>query len=275
MQRSVNWLTASFFVLFHLGTILTIFTTFSWGNLALALVNWWIMGSLGIGVGFHRLLTHRGFKTPKWFEYQLTIFGLLALQKGQIEWVAIHRDHHQFGDQPGLDPHTPRDGGWWAHIGWMIWQDPALKTPEFLKRYAKDLLADPIHAWLNRWFWLPIAVLGVALFFLGGLPLLLWGVCVPITFGWHFTWLVNSVTHMWGRRDFRTPDDSRNNWLVATVSFGEGWHNSHHAFPTSVRHGLKPHHYDLNWRQIKILEFLGLAWNLQLPTPKQLAEKTL
>ena len=262
LNTDINWNSAIVLGLFHLASIPAIFL-FSWKGVAAFVVLTWVAGSLGIGVGYHRLITHRGFKTPKWLEYFLTVCGMLALQGGAINWVATHRIHHAFTDQP-RDPHTPRAGGWWAHIGWIM-QGTAQQHPaSTLKRYAPDLVNDPIHVWLNRLYFVPLIFCGMGLLWWGGLSALVWGAFFRVTFALHSTWLVNSVTHIWGTRRFDTTDDSTNNWWVALLTFGEGWHNNHHAFARAARHGLAWYELDLNWLVIRSLQFVGLARNVHV-----------
>jgi stearoyl-CoA desaturase (delta-9 desaturase) len=214
-------------------------------------------------MGFHRLLTHRGYKVPKPIEYFLTFCGTLAMEGGPIYWVVTHRIHHAYTEAPG-DPHTPRDGAWWAHIGWMLKGTAQQYSEETQMRYAPDLLKDPVHVWINRLWWLPLVISGVLLFMVGGWPFLMWGVFFRVTFNLHATWLVNSATHMWGTRRFETTDDSTNSWWVALLTFGEGWHNNHHAHPTAARHGLAWYEIDVNWWGIRTLQLLGLAKGVKL-----------
>src|SRR6266853_130812 len=221
-SKRINWHTATFMALFHIGAVAALFM-FSWQAMVAAIVLWWISASLGVGMGFHRLLTHRGYKTPKLVEYFITVCGLLALEGGAINWVVTHRIHHAHTDAPG-DPHTPREGGWWVHI----------------------------------------IVLAIGLLAFGGWPFVLWAVFFRVTFNFHATWLVNSATHMWGRRRFATRDDSTNNWWVALLTFGEGWHNNHHAYPTAARHGFAWYEIDLNWWGIRTMQFLRLAKAVKL-----------
>jgi stearoyl-CoA desaturase (delta-9 desaturase) len=261
-KQSINWHTATFMALFHIGAVAALFM-FSWQALVAAVVLWWISASLGVGMGFHRLLTHRGYKTPKIVEYLITIFGLLSLEGGAINWVVTHRIHHAHTDGPG-DPHTPRDGGWWAHIGWMLKGTAQSHDRETMERYAPDMMKDKFHVLANNFYWVPVIFLAAGLFALGGWSFVLWGVFFRITFNFHSTWLVNSATHMWGKRRFATRDDSTNNWWVALLTFGEGWHNNHHAFPTAARHGLAWYEIDLNWWGIRTLQFLRLAKAVKL-----------
>lgn len=209
-------------------------------------------------MGYHRLHTHRSYKVPLLLEYFFAACGTLTLEGGPISWVATHRIHHQKADRAG-DPHSPRDGGFWAHVGWVLLGDSNHNNTAKMAKYAPDLAKHRFYIWLNDYHWVPLAVLSAGLFALGGWPLLLWGVCLRVVFGLHTTWLVNSATHMWGRRRFATHDDSRNNWWVALLTFGEGWHNNHHAHPTSARQGLAWYEFDPSWIQIRMLKFLGVA----------------
>ena len=265
----INWHTGAFLALFHVGAVAALFM-FSWQALAVAIVLWWMTASLGVGMGFHRLLTHRGYKTPKFVEYFLTVCGALALEGGHIQWVVTHRIHHAHTDGPG-DPHTPRDGGWWSHIGWMLKGKAQAHDAAALAHYAPDLIKDRFHSLLNRFYWTPLVFLAIALLLFGGWPYLMWAIFFRVTFNLHATWLVNSATHMWGRRRFATRDDSRNNWWVALLTFGEGWHNNHHAHPTSARHGLAWYEIDVNWWGIRVMQFLRLAKAVRLVNTNQLA----
>ena len=260
-NSEINWVTTFFMAAFHVGAIAALFF-FTWKALFVAIVLWWISGSLGIGMGYHRLLTHRGYRTPKWVEYFLTFCGTLTLEGGPIFWVATHRIHHQFTDQEG-DPHSPRDGKWWSHMGWILTGRSMHHDTTTLARYVPDLARDRFHVWITKYHYLPIVALGLLLLISGGLPFLLWGVFLRTVVGLHATWLVNSATHIWGSRRFATRDDSTNNWLVAVLTFGEGWHNNHHAHPTSARHGLRWYEVDMNWYGIWMLKVLGLAKQIQ------------
>jgi stearoyl-CoA desaturase (delta-9 desaturase) len=215
-------------------------------------------------MGFHRLLTHRGFKTPRVVEYFLTVCGTLALEGGAINWVVTHRIHHAHTEVEGKDPHTPRDGRWWAHMGWILRGTAQQHEDAVLWRYAPDLMRDRVHLWINRLYYLPLVLLGVGLYAFGGWPLMMWGVFIRVTVGLHATWLVNSATHLWGSRRFESNDDSTNNLWVALVTFGEGWHNNHHAHPRAARHGVAWYEIDINWWGIRTLQLLGLAKDIKL-----------
>ena len=257
-----NWAIVTVFAVLHAGAIASFFF-FSWKAIAVAFVLNWVALSLGIGMSYHRLLTHRSYKVPKWLEYFLTICATLSLEGGPIFWVATHRLHHQFSDRPG-DPHSPREGGFWAHMGWLLVGESKHSNTALMARYAPDLAKDRIHCLINTYHYVPLVVLSVILYAIGGLPMLLWPVFFRITIGLHFTWMVNSITHMWGTRRFATKDDSTNNLWVALVTFGEGWHNNHHAHPTSARHGLAWYEMDITWMQIRLLEKLGLAQQVRV-----------
>jgi len=250
-------------VAFHIGAVAALFM-FSWKALFVAIFLYWLAGSLGIGLGYHRLLTHRGFKCPKWVEYFLTVCATLALEGGPIFWVATHRVHHQITDKPG-DPHSPRDGGYWAHMGWIMSGESLHNKLQGLLPYVPDLRKDKFHVWISEWHWVPMLVLGLILLAIGGWQVMFWGIFFRTVFLLHSTWLVNSATHMWGSQRFATDDDSRNLWWVALLSFGEGWHNNHHAHPQSARHGLTWYEIDFNWYAIKALQAIGLIWDVKLP----------
>jgi stearoyl-CoA desaturase (delta-9 desaturase) len=268
-EKSINWGTSGFMILFHIAAIAALFM-FSWKALVASLLLWWISGSLGIGMGFHRLLTHRGYKTPKLVEYFLTFCGTLALEGGPINWVVTHRIHHEHTDVPG-DPHTPRDGRWWSHMGWILRGTAQQHEASVMQRYAPDLMKDPVHVLLNRLYYVPLILSGIVLFAWGGWSALMWGVFLRVTIGLHATWLVNSATHLWGTRRFATRDDSTNSWWVALLSFGEGWHNNHHAHPRAAKHGLTWYEIDINWYGISALKLLGLAKGIKLISKEQIA----
>jgi fatty-acid desaturase len=256
-KDKVNWITSIALIIFHVGAIGALFM-FSWKALAITAALYWMAIGFGIGMGYHRLHTHRSYRVPKFLEYFFAVCGTLALEGGPIFWVATHRVHHQYSDQEG-DPHTPHEGGFWAHLGWIIYGDAKHNDTKMMSRYAPDLARDPFYVWLNTYHYVPLIILGLILLATGGIQMVLWGVCLRVVVGQHSTWLVNSATHMWGGRRFATRDDSRNSWWVALLTFGEGWHNNHHAHPTSARHGLAWYELDITWLQIRLLELFGVA----------------
>jgi len=260
--QSINWLTTTWFAAFHILAIIAIFFYWDWKAIAVAAGLYWLCIGCGIGMGYHRLHTHRSYKVPKWLDYFFCICGSMTLEGGPIFWVATHRIHHQHSDHEG-DPHTPREGTWWAHAGWIMSGEGLHHDASVLARYVPDLVRDPLQAWLSRWHWTSNVIVGLALLYFGGVPYVLWGIFLRVTLGLHATWLVNSATHKWGARRFATRDDSTNNWWVALLTFGEGWHNNHHAHPTSARHGLAWYELDLNWIGIRALQVCGLAWDIK------------
>jgi fatty-acid desaturase len=259
---AINWITFAAMAAFHVGAVAALFY-FSWTAVALTAFFYWMCIGLGIGMGYHRLHTHRSYKVPKWMEYFFAICGTLTLEGGPIFWVATHRLHHQHSDTDH-DPHTPHHGGFWAHMGWILFGEGHHNDTKVMSKYAPDLAADPFYRWLNTYHWVPLTVFGLVTLALGGWPMVLWLVFFRVTAGLHATWLVNSATHMWGSRRFQTKDDSKNSWWVAMLTFGEGWHNNHHAHPTSARHGLAWYEFDLTWLQIKVLERVGVAERVRL-----------
>ncbi len=268
-DESLNWPTTIAMVVLHIGAIAALFM-FSWKVLAVSILLYWMTTGLGISMGYHRLHTHRSYKVPRLLEYFFAVCGASTLEGGPIFWVATHRIHHQKSDQPG-DPHSPRDGAWWAHVGWILFGEAKHNNTKLMSKYAPDLAKDRFYVWLNNWHWLPTVLLAVLLLAVGGLPMMLWGICLRIVVGLHATWLVNSATHMWGSRRFETRDDSRNNWWVALMTFGEGWHNNHHAHPTSARHGLAWYEFDPSWLLLKVLKTFRIAKSIQVARVDQAA----
>ncbi len=260
--QRLNWATTIVMTLFHVGAIAALFT-FNWRAFGVAIFLYWMATGLGISMGYHRLLTHRSYRVPRLLEYFFATCGAMTLEGGPIFWVATHRIHHQNSDHDG-DPHSPRDGAWWAHVGWLLWGVTNHNRTRAMSKYAPDLAKHRYYVLLNNYHWVPMLALGVLLYAIGGLPMFLWGICLRVVIGLHATWLVNSATHMWGARRFVTRDDSRNNWWVALITFGEGWHNNHHAHPTSARHGLTWYEFDPTWLQIKLLRRFGIARSIHV-----------
>lgn len=246
--------------------------TFSWTGFIVCLVLIWVTGGLGITLCYHRLLTHRSYRTYKPIEYVLTCFGCLALQGGPITWVATHRLHHKESDAED-DPHTPNHTFWWSHMLWNFFNDPKLDCYDKIKRFAKDLDKDRVLRFFERYFFLLYVLLAVLLYFIGhlasgwqlGLSLVIWGCCVRTVLVWHFTWLVNSATHRWGYTNYKTTDNSKNTWWVALITFGEGWHNNHHADQRSAAHGHRWWEFDQTYLTIKIMQWIGLAKDVVKP----------
>jgi stearoyl-CoA desaturase (delta-9 desaturase) len=251
------------------------------------LVSTYAITGFGITVGFHRLLTHRSFSTPRWLRIGFAVAGSMAIEGSVISWVADHRRHHAFADRPG-DPHSPHlaeeeglkgmlKGLWHAHVGWLFSSERTVR-----ERWAPDLLKDAAMVKVDRAFPLLVgatfvlpALLGYALTgtLAGTLSALLWGGAVRVFLLHHVTWSVNSICHYFGRRPFATTDESTNNWPLALISLGESWHNNHHAFPTSAIHGLGRFQPDPGGALIKALARLGLARDVHVPDEEDLASK--
>lgn len=256
-----DWAIIAYMVFLHIGALFAFLpSNFSWAALGLALVLHWVTGGLGITLGFHRLVTHRSFQTPKWLEYFLVFCGTLACQGGPVQWVGLHRLHHLYSDQD-LDPHNSNRGFWWSHMGWMLFHQP---INEEVPRYTKDIGDDPVYQFLQKYF-IPIQVVfGFLLYFIGGWPFVVWGIFARIVIVFHCTWFVNSATHKFGYQTYDCKDRSTNCWWVAVLTYGEGWHNNHHAFQFSARHGLTWWEIDFTWMTIQLLQALGLATKVKL-----------
>ncbi|MFZ0682036.1 MAG: fatty acid desaturase, partial [Candidatus Cybelea sp.] len=218
----------------HIGALAAFWPGFfSWSALAAAGVVSYATVALGISLCFHRILTHRGLRLLKPIEYLFAIFGTLALQADPIRWVSVHRKHHAHADHEG-DPHSIAEGFKWAHMDWIYRHNIALPSDEEMRHFAPDLYAEPFYRAL-QYLNIPLQVaLALGLFAFGGWSWVVWGNFVRLAVSYHTTWLVNSAAHMLGYRTFATPDQSTNCWWVALISWGEGWHNNHHAFPFSA-----------------------------------------
>jgi stearoyl-CoA desaturase (delta-9 desaturase) len=251
----------------HLGALLAFVPAFfSWQALAVCLFMHWLTGGIGICMCYHRLLTHRSFATrPKALEYLMTALGCAASEGGPIGWVADHRRHHAHSDEEP-DVHTPHDGFWWAHMLWWMTPDPdTAHTPEYYDRWAPDLNRDPVLRFLDKYFFVFPLLSALTLFLVGGWPFLVWGFFVSSVLVFHSTWLVNSATHVWGYRSHKTRDDSTNLWWVALLTYGEGWHNNHHAYQTSARHGMAWWELDMTYIGIRLMSLVGLFHSVKLP----------
>ncbi len=251
----------------HLGALMAFVPAFfSWSALAVCVILHWLTGGIGICMTYHRLLTHRSFATrPRWLEYVLTIIGTSASEGGAIGWVADHRRHHAHSDDEH-DVHSPSRGFGWAHMLWWMTPDiTSIHTPEYYARWAPDLVKDRVHVVIDRFhFVFPLAMFA-ALYAIGGMPWLVWGGFVRSILVLHTTWLVNSATHVWGYRTHATRDTSTNLWWVALLTYGEGWHNNHHAYQTSARHGLRWWEVDMTYIAIRLMSFVGLTYNIRYP----------
>jgi stearoyl-CoA desaturase (delta-9 desaturase) len=263
-QPSLNWGAVLFFSAIHLLACLAPWF-FSWKAVGVMVLLHWLFGSIGICLGYHRLLSHRSFQVPRWLEYVIAIVGAVALQGGPIFWVSGHRLHHAFTEDVDKDPYSARRGFWWSHMLWIFYPQEEVFNYEKYKRIAPDLTRDPFYRWLDRNFlWLQLP-LGVLLYALGGWSFVVWGMFVRAVLLWHCTWFINSITHLWGYRTFEVEDNSRNLWWAAIFTYGEGWHNNHHAYPNVAKAGWQWWEYDPTWWAIWVLKTLGLAQRVIMP----------
>ena len=264
-QLKFNPIATAVLVSVHVMALFAFFPfAFSWSAVAVMFFLYWLTASLGICLGYHRYLTHRGFTAPKWLGYTLIFFGTLACQNGPIKWVGQHRMHHAGSDTPE-DPHSAKKGFWWAHLNWMFNTHSKFDDKQVLRDYTKDFCEDKFYKFLDDYFVLVQVAFGFALLAIGGLPWVIWGVFVRLVVTYHSTWLVNSAAHWYGYVTFPLKDDlSTNCWWVGLLAFGEGWHNNHHAFPKSARHGLRPWEIDMTWWALCVLEKLGLAKDIKV-----------
>lgn len=280
----IFWPYLSYFIALHIFALLAFVPYFfSWTGVALVFIGNYFFGSCGVNIGYHRLLTHGSFKCSKWLERTFAILGICSLQDSPVRWVAVHRMHHQYSDERP-DPHSPLVSFLWGHMGWLVKENREVGTLAMFDRYARDLISDRFYRNLHRNFnWLGVWFLHVVLFaaigFLVaymvsptpekalqfGLSIFVWGVIVRTVYVWHITWAVNSASHLWGYRNYKTGEDSTNNWVVALLTNGEGWHNNHHADQRSAAHGHKWWEMDLTYSTIKLLEKLGLVWDVLPP----------
>ena len=274
LARGIDWPIVFWMALLHLGALAAPFT-FTWQGLVVALVLAWLSSGVGIALGYHRLLSHRSFATSRPVAWLLAWLGGLAGQGSAIHWVANHRKHHALADRVG-DPHSPLDGPLWSHMFWFVPRFSAEDYAKHNRRWAPDLARDPVLAFLDRsfivWHLLLAAVLFGLGYWSGGPSLawscLAWGMSVRLVYVLHTTFLVNSATHMWGYRSYATPDQSRNLWWVALLSYGEGWHNNHHAYPRMARHGHRWWEFDTTYAAIRLLERVGIVWNVVHRPPR-------
>ncbi|MBD1849310.1 fatty acid desaturase [Leptolyngbya sp. FACHB-711] len=260
----LNWTSIAFFAAIH-GLALLAPWFFSWSALGVALFLHWLFGSIGICLGYHRLLTHRSFQVPKGLEYAIALLGALALQGGPIFWVAGHRRHHTYTEDIDKDPYSAKRGFWWSHMGWLFRKRPEFFEYESNRKFAPDLAKDPFYRWLDRNYLLLQVPLGIVLYLFGGWSFVIYGLFFRSVILWHSTWLINSASHITGYRSHKVDDNSRNLWWAAILTYGEGWHNNHHAYPNVAKAGWKWWEIDMTWWAIVSLKQLGLAKRIILP----------
>lgn len=274
-SRGIDWITLGWIAFLHAGALAAPFF-FSFKAVGLAMVLYWLTGGIGICLGFHRLFSHMSFSAPKPVRWTIAWLGGLAGQGSVIHWVATHRKHHAHSDHVG-DPHSPNDGRWWSHVLWLFPSMSRDSTRELHRRWAPDLVRDPVLRVLDATFIVWHFVLGAGLYALGaglwdpwtGWSFVVYGIFVRLVCGLHATWFVNSATHLWGYRNYETRDQSRNLWWVALLTFGEGWHNNHHAHPRTAQCGHRWWEIDLTYYTIWIMEKLGLAYGVVRANERQ------
>ena len=252
----------------HAACLLALVTGVTTGDLVLFATTF-LVRMFGITGGYHRYFAHKTYKTSRPFQFALAFLACSATQKGPLWWAGHHRGHHKYADRPG-DVHSPREGFYYAHQGWIFdrrWD----ATP--LDRIG-DFAAYPELAWLNRYHIVPPALLALGCYLLGGFSALIWGFVISTVALWHTTYCVNSVCHVWGRRRYPTPDTSRNNWLMALLTLGEGWHNNHHHFCASTRQGFRWWEIDVTYYALRALQAVGLVWEIREP-PMHVLERSI
>jgi stearoyl-CoA desaturase (delta-9 desaturase) len=220
----------------------------------------------GITGAYHRYFSHRTYKTSRAFQLVLAVLGTSAVQKGPLWWAAVHRQHHRHSDGP-LDPHSPREGFWHAHQGWIFdgrWDDTRTDLVRDLARYPELL-------WVNKYHFVAPLVWAAACLAIGGFSGLIWGMVISTVLLWHATYSINSLAHRIGTRRYDTGDDSRNSWVLALLPLGEGWHNNHHYHPRSTRQGFFWWEIDITYYALRGLEALGLVWDLKQPPARAYA----
>ncbi len=225
--------------------------------LLLTALTFWVR-LLAITAGYHRFFAHRAFRTSRAFQFLLALVGTTATQKGPLWWSGGHRRHHRFSDQPG-DMHSPREGFWYSHQGWILdtkWERTELEN-------IRDFARFPELVWLNRWHFVPPIALAIACAMIGGFPGVLWGYVLSTVLLWHTTYSINSLAHRWGSQRYATGDDSRNNWFLGLLTLGEGWHNNHHWFMSSARQGFFWWEIDLTYYALRGLALVGIVWDLR------------
>ena len=281
--NGINWYNMIWMLIMNAGAAAA-FWHFSWVGLATCVFLHWVTACLGVTLGYHRLLTHGSLVVSTPLKYFFSVCGMLSAEGTPLYWVATHRKHHVLSDLEG-DPHSPNDGFWWSHMLWFKPYIPREEEDALLARWAPDMWKDPVQRVFHRIFPVFPIMLGVGLYLLGewmstttgwmsgttGMSMLLWGLCLRMVLCYHSTWFVNSATHIWGYRNYETTDRSRNLWWVALISYGEGWHNNHHAHQRLAVHGHKWWEVDVTYMVIRTLKFVGLAKDVQDKIPNQTA----
>jgi stearoyl-CoA desaturase (delta-9 desaturase) len=265
-MRKIHWLRSVPFILFHLAVLSVFLVPFSWKLVAVCLASY-LVRMFGITAGYHRYFSHRSFKTGRVGQFALAFLGGMSLQKGALWWASNHRDHHRTSDTE-QDIHSPKVQGFlWSHFLWFL----ATDYDETHWDRIEDLSRFPELRWINKYHWIPGTFLGAVLLVFGGLPVFIWGFIVATVLLWHGTFTINSLAHVFGSRRYETGDHSANNFWLALITLGEGWHNNHHCYMSSARQGFFWWEIDLTYYALKVFERFGLLSNLREP-PLQLLE---
>ncbi len=269
-KRDYGWLVSLPFLGVHVAAVVGVaLLGWSWKGFALA-IGLYYLRMFGVTGGYHRYFSHRTYRTSRWFQFVMALLATLSLQKGVLWWAAHHRTHHKFSDTKD-DPHSFREEGFWhSHIGWILQRD----TEETNFKLVQDLARYPELRWLNKWHLVPGIALGVGLWLVGSWHALVWGLFVSTTLLWHGTFTINSLAHWFGRRRYQTTDDSKNSFLLALITMGEGWHNNHHYYQRAACQGFFWWEIDMTFYILKALSWVGIVWDLQLP-PKKVLEGNL
>jgi stearoyl-CoA desaturase (delta-9 desaturase) len=245
------------FAVLHVAALAVFWVPFSWTLVAWLSVSY-VVRMFGVTAGYHRYFSHRSYKLGRRAQFVLAVLAQTSGQKGVLWWAAHHRDHHRHADR-AEDVHSPREGFWWAHVGWIL----STRHATYDRRRVADFARYPELRWLDRHHWVPTAVYGAAIALVGGWPAFAWGYLLSTVFVYHATFAINSVAHIWGTRDFDTADDSRNNWWLALLTLGEGWHNNHHHCMSSSRQGVTWRQCDATYLGLRVLAALGIARDLR------------
>jgi len=259
-DEKIHWVASIPFFAMHLAALSALLVGFRWWDV-LVCAGLYALRMFFVTTGYHRYFSHRAYKTGRAYQLILAFMGSTCMQKGVLWWAAHHRHHHRTSDQPD-DVHSPvQRGFWWSHVGWILCR----KYDATRFELVRDLAAYPELRWLNRWHLLPPVLLAVVLFLAGGVSTLVWGFFVSTVLLWHGTFTINSLSHVFGRRRYRTTDDSRNNWLLALITCGEGWHNNHHYHQNTANQGWFWWELDLGYYVLKALSWLGVVRDLRTP----------
>ena len=265
----IRWLMNLPFWIVHVLAVLGIAVMgWSWSGFALA-IGLYYLRLFGITAGYHRYFSHRSFKTSRFMQAVFGLLGVITTQKGPLWWASHHRRHHKYSDQPEDVHSPPQRGFWWSQFGWIL----VNRHHETEWHRIKDLSKYPELRFMNRYCHLFDFAFALTLFLLGGAHALLWGYFVSVVLAWHGTFTINSLAHVWGRRRYKTGDESRNNFILAILTMGEGWHNNHHHYQRSASQGFYWWEIDMTFYILKVMSWVGLVWDLHT-VPKHVRDQT-